>query len=121
MSQIVALGFRRPRGRPLGIKNAKGMATPVDHRARGTAAWRSLCVAFGDRVRSLREERDISAAGLASAIGAACATIWSWERGERFPSVPILLMVASVLDCSIVDLMPPEAHYRVYPILGRAA
>jgi transcriptional regulator with XRE-family HTH domain len=96
------------------------MARPVDHRAREMSAWRHLCIAFGARVKFLREEQNISAVGLAEAIGCTKAVIWGWERGKCIPSVPVLLMVAAALDCSLVDLMPEEAHYRVEPIRERA-
>lgn len=118
---IVALRFHRGRGRPLGSRNRKAMARPVDHRAREMSAWRHLCIAFGARVKFLREEQGISAQNLAAALGSSKAMVWKWERGETIPSVPVLLMAAAALDCSLVDLMPNEAHYRVEPIRERAA
>lgn len=121
VTAIVALRFHRGRGRPPGSRTRKAMARPVDHRAREMSAWRHLCIAFGARVRFLREEQGISARGLATAIGCSKAVVWAWERGETIPSVPVLLMAAAALDCSLVDLMPDEAHHRVEPIRERAA
>lgn len=119
MTAIVAVRFRRGRGRPLGSRDRNGRARPIDHRAREMSAWRHLCLAFGARLRFLREERNIAATELAAAIGSCKQTIWQWERGECMPSMPVLLMTAAALDCSLVDLMPDEAHHRVEPIRER--
>jgi DNA-binding XRE family transcriptional regulator len=106
-------------GRPPGSHDRNGRARRIGSAARRPSSWRTLCEAFGRRLRVLREEKDIAASELAAAIGAATATIFSWERGDRMPSMTVLCMVAVALDCSLVDLMPEEAHHRVSP--SRAA
>lgn len=85
------------------------------------SAWRHLCLAFGARLKFLREEQDIAVSEIAEAIGCTRQAIHQWERGSAFPSLPTLLMVASALDCSLVDLMPEEAHHRVEPIRERTS
>lgn len=119
---IVALRFRRGPGRPPGSRDRNGRARPVDHRAREMSAWRHFRLAFGARLRFLREEpgRDIAVSELAAAIGCSSSSIHQWERGAEFPSIATLLMVAAALDCSLVDLMPEEAHYRCEPIRENA-
>lgn len=102
-------------GRPPGSADRSGRARRVSSAARRPSAWRSLCEAFGRRVRQIREEQDIAASELAAAIGSSPYTILSWERGDRMPSMAVLCMTATALDCSLVDLMPEEAHHRAFP------
>lgn len=78
-----------------------------------------MCVSFGLRLRALCDEQDISARELASAIGGSKQTIMSWWRGRSIPSMPVLFMVAAALRCSLVDLMPHEAHYRAFPVVDQ--
>lgn len=110
----------RKLGRPLGSIDRRGRAQRVSSAARRPTAWRALCEAFGARLRQLREEQDIAASELAAAIGASRYAILSWERGDRMPSMTVLCMVATALGCSLVDLMPEEAHHRAWPT-ARAA
>lgn len=102
-------------GRPPGSRDRHGRARRVSSAARRPRSWRSLCLAFGRRLRILREEQDIAASELAAAIGASPYTVLSWERGDRMPSMTVLCMTATALDCSLVDLMPEEAHHRAFP------
>lgn len=113
------IGFRwlrRSRGRPLGSRDRNGRAAPVDHRARQMAAMRAFTVALGLRVKQVREEHDIAASELAAAIGMARATIHQWERGAAMPSIATLVLVAAALRCSLVDLLPDEAHHQLEAI-----
>lgn len=107
--------MRQGTGRPLGSVDRSGRAQRVGSAARRPVAWRSLCEAFGRRLRVLREEQDIAASELAAAIGASQSTILSWERGDRMPSMTVLCMAAAALSCSLVDLMPEEAHHHAFP------
>lgn len=110
---IAAVVSRRPVGRPLGSKDRRGRAQRVNWRVLGSSMWRALCTAAGHRLRAMREERNISAAELAAAIGAAAVTVLAWERGRSMPSLPTMVMLAAALRCSIVDLLPDEAHHNM--------
>ena len=103
-------GSRR-RGRPIGSKDLRGLAQRVDHRVIGSEMWRRFCVSCGLRLRLLRRERQISAAELAAAIGAHVMTVLAWERGRSVAGIPTLVLIAAALQCSVVELLPDEAHY----------
>lgn len=119
---ITAIALRRPRGRPPGSRDRAGAArrVPIDHRVRNMAAWRAVSVAFGWRMRSLMDERDIAAAELAAAIGCSATAVHGWTSGRHFPSIPTLLCIAAALRCSLVDLMPEEAHHTAEPVRSAA-
>jgi DNA-binding Xre family transcriptional regulator len=97
------------RGRPLGAVDRHGRA----HRAQirlGTTAWRSFCVAFGRRLDQLMAERDVAATELAAAIGLHEQSIHILRRGERMPHMVTLAALSQALSCSLVDLLPEQAH-----------
>ena len=54
-----------------------------------------------NNLRLLREDRDMSQADLAKAIGAAQNTISNWERGNREIDNPTLLKLADLFEVSI--------------------
>lgn len=114
MSGMVGFRWlRRKPGRPIGSKDRSGRAAPVDHRARQMAAMRAFTIALGLRVKQVREEHDIAASELAEAIGACTATVLQWERGAAMPSIATLVLVAAALRCSLVDVLPDEAHHQL--------
>jgi transcriptional regulator with XRE-family HTH domain len=78
---------------------------------RRTERWRQLCVDFGALLRRIREERDISSAELAAAIGANSMTVMSWERGRTVPTVPTLMAIATALSCPLADLLPEQTRH----------
>lgn len=98
-------------GRPLGSRDRYGRAIPVDRRLRRGARWRLFVVAFGRRLRQLLEGRDVACSELAAAIQVDPMTTYAWTSGRRFPAPPTLLAIAQSLSCSVVDLLPEEAHH----------
>lgn len=114
MSGMVGFRWlRRKPGRPLGSKDRGGRAAPVDHRARQMAAMRAFAIALGLRIKQVREEQDIAASELAAAIGCCKEAVHAWERGGSMPSIATLVLVAAALRCSLVDVLPDEAHHQL--------
>ena len=105
--------LRRKRGRPVGSKDRNGRAAPVDHRARQMPAMRAFAIALGLRIKQVREENDIAASELAEAIGSCTTTVLQWERGAAMPSIATLILTAAALRCSLVSILPDEAHFEL--------
>lgn len=64
-----------------------------------------LVAAFGQRLRLLREGKDLSVADAATAAGMAYSAYARLERGEREPSLSTLLRLAEALGCTPNDLL----------------
>ena len=63
-------------------------------------------VAFGQKVRSLRHEMDISIEKLAESAGLHPTYVSSVERGERNIALENIIALAKALKCSAKDLLP---------------
>jgi transcriptional regulator with XRE-family HTH domain len=59
---------------------------------------------FGDRIRELREGKDISLREFASKIGLSAAFLSDVELGRRYPSEKVLEGIAKMLGTSVEDL-----------------
>lgn len=93
-------------------KNARGRATyqlPPKVRA-----------AIGARIRLHRERLDLSARQLSNIVGKAYSTILDTERGRIAPSVFTLYRYASVLNCTVYDLLPMKGPTREVRIAKKA-
>jgi DNA-binding XRE family transcriptional regulator len=64
-------------------------------------------IAFGQRVRALRERAGVSQEDLAHAIGMSRRYMSGIERGEANPSLDQLVRIASGLGVEVRKLMPP--------------
>ena len=100
------------RGRPRGSLELRGRATRATWtEVRRSAAWRALCLDFGERLRTLRRERGIAASEFAAAVDVSTSAVMSWERG-RMPAVAVLMACSIALGCTLADLLPERAHRR---------
>ncbi|MBO5004205.1 MAG: helix-turn-helix transcriptional regulator [Clostridia bacterium] len=54
-----------------------------------------------NRIKQLREEFDFSQNDLAQKIGGAPSSIAMYEKGERKPSLEVLVKLSEIFDCSI--------------------
>jgi len=59
---------------------------------------------FGQRIRELREKKDLSLRELAKKIGVSAAFLSDVELGRRYPSEKVLIGVAQHLETPIEDL-----------------
>ncbi|MBR5878004.1 MAG: helix-turn-helix transcriptional regulator [Akkermansia sp.] len=67
-----------------------------------------LCLEIGNRIKRLRKAKGLSTLDLGMMIYVAQATIWRWERAERYPSVYNLVLLAQALGVSIQYLITGE-------------
>lgn len=54
-----------------------------------------------NRIKQLREEFDFSQNDLAQKIGGAPSSIAMYEKGERKPSLEVLVKLSEIFNCSI--------------------
>ena len=55
---------------------------------------------FSERLKNLREERNIYSKDLANTLNVEPATVTNWEKGNRFPREDMLIKIADFFDCT---------------------
>jgi transcriptional regulator with XRE-family HTH domain len=60
---------------------------------------------FGDALRSLRKERELSQEALAERAGMAADYLGFVERGDNVPTLTVILKLAKALDIDAGDLL----------------
>jgi transcriptional regulator with XRE-family HTH domain len=64
-------------------------------------------------LKSIRIQKGLSRKELAEKLNVALNTVWRWENGERTPDLGTIRTLATLLDCSIDNLIgdgnPTEA------------
>jgi transcriptional regulator with XRE-family HTH domain len=73
--------------------------------------------AVGPRLRSLRQQRQLSLAGLSATTGISTSTLSRLESGSRKPTLELLLALARAYQLPLDDLVgtPPVGDPRVRP------
>ncbi|HSR82565.1 MAG TPA: helix-turn-helix transcriptional regulator [Streptosporangiaceae bacterium] len=61
-----------------------------------------------NRVREQRIQRELSQAGLASALGMSRQTVISTESGRYLPSLPLAFRIARFFDLTVDKIFDPE-------------
>jgi transcriptional regulator with XRE-family HTH domain len=75
---------------------------------------------FGDRLRELRIKRDISQEKLAELAGLHRNYIGHLERGEKTPSLDVIIRLSSVFEMSARDLLLPFDKRTTHQIASRS-
>ena len=57
------------------------------------------------RLEAIRKEHGMSQEALAKKLDVKQNTVSQWETGVRNPSLPMLLRIAEILNCSVNDLV----------------
>ena len=58
-------------------------------------------MSFGDRITSLRKQKNISQGDLAKAVGVSREIVGRYERGEALPSVEVAKKIADTFEVSL--------------------
>src|ERR1700716_2655760 len=74
---------------------------------------------IGRRIRTLRQQRQLSLEALADRSGVSVSMLSTVERGRKVPSILVMSQIATALDTSIARLVDEEKAPRV--IVVRAA
>lgn len=64
---------------------------------------------IGNRIRSIREQKGISASQLARAARVTPTAVWNWETNGRRPHQDTLSLVAQILDVTSEFLLSGKA------------
>lgn len=75
---------------------------------------------LGQRIRELRDERDLSLRELAKRVGRSPAFLSDIELGRRFPSPDVLSDIAGTLGVSVQDLEKYDSRVPVEELKERA-
>lgn len=65
---------------------------------------------FGAAVQAEREKIGYTVAGLADLVGVGTPTVWKVEQGERIPSLPVAVRLASALGVTVDSLVARAAE-----------
>ena len=96
---------------------------------RSISLWRKQMKTLGERIRELREQKDISLRELAKKLGVSPAFLSDIELGRRFPSDEVLARISKELGESIeslkkYDTRPPVEELKrlaaANPLMGVA-
>jgi transcriptional regulator with XRE-family HTH domain len=63
---------------------------------------------FHDNLKRLREEKGLTQATLAEAVGTSLRNVQNWEQGRRDPSLQTLRQLAGVLGVTLAELVDEE-------------
>lgn len=88
----------------------------------------SKIYSFGERLSSIRRERNMTIEELASRMKTNTGQIWRLEKGRSNPRLETIQRICRVLDVRIQELVPSEKEYsdkdrefvENYKALGKA-
>lgn len=64
-----------------------------------------MIIYFGENLKKLRKEKELTQETLAEFLGVSFQTISKWERGETYPDITTLPAIASFFNVTIDDLL----------------
>ncbi len=67
-----------------------------------------ICVTLGTRLKDLRKRKNITQSQLAEHLNLTQGAIAQWENGTTNPSIELLPKLASILSCTVDELLGIE-------------
>lgn len=64
-----------------------------------------MTIYFGENLKRLRKEKEITQETLADFLGVSFQTVSKWERGETYPDITMLPVISSFFNVSVDDLL----------------
>ncbi len=64
-----------------------------------------MTIYFGENVKKLRKEHEMTQEELANVLGVSFQAVSKWERGETFPDITMLPVIANYFNVSTDDLL----------------
>jgi len=71
---------------------------------------------LGDRIRELREEKQLSQIEMAKLLNVANTTVSQWETGKRQPDIDTLEQLANLLNCTTDYLLGRTDYKTAYSV-----
>lgn len=62
-------------------------------------------ICFSENIKSFRKQKNLTQEGLADLLGVTFQAVSKWERGESFPDIMLLPVIADLFDVSVDDLL----------------
>ncbi len=66
---------------------------------------KEICEVFAERLKALKDERNMTLEGIADIIGTSCQSVVCYTMGDRLPSIPVLISIATMFAVSIDYLL----------------
>ncbi len=63
---------------------------------------------FGEKLRALREQRELSLRQLGDMLGVSKNHVWNMEQGRKMPNAPMILKIADIFGVCADKLMRDE-------------
>lgn len=67
---------------------------------------------FGDNLKQLRKEKNLTQEALADSLGVSFQTVSKWERGETYPDITMLPVIAAIFEISVDGLLGTDKHQK---------
>ncbi len=79
--------------------------------------------ATGRKIRELRTQKQLKVAELAEIMHSSENTIFKWQRGECLPTIDNLLVLSTVFETSMDDIIQREGRgdEPLLPVYGKVA
>ena len=67
---------------------------------------------FSENIKRLRKERELTQEALADFLGVSFQAVSKWERGESYPDIELLPVIASFFEISIDELLGADKSVK---------
>ena len=64
-----------------------------------------MTIYFGENLKRLRKEKELTQETLADFLGVSFQTISKWERGETYPDITMLPIISRFFNTTVDDLL----------------
>lgn len=64
-----------------------------------------ICEVFAERLKALKDERNMTLEGIADIIGTSRQSVVYYAMGDRLPSIPVLISIATMFAVSVDYLL----------------
>ena len=66
---------------------------------------KEICEVFAERLKALKDERNMTLEGIADIIGTSRQSVVYYTMGVRLPSIPVLISIATMFAVSVDYLL----------------
>ncbi len=75
-----------------------------------------MTIYFGENIKKLRKEKELTQETLAEFLGVSFQAVSKWERGETYPDITMLPVIASFFNVTIDDLLGVDKAQKEHKI-----